>query len=109
MTRGAGPLPEPAAALPDGLVAYKRTPDFTQDSVPAALLKAHATKEGVWGRIRVTHGELLYRVLDPRREPREALLTPDRPGLIEPTILHEVQLRATTRFFVEFFREPGAA
>jgi tellurite resistance-related uncharacterized protein len=100
---GASPL-EPASAIPKDLVLYKRTPEFTRDTLPAGLARAHSTKEGVWGRIQVAEGELIYRVVDPRRQRRTIALTPTRPGVIEPTILHEVEARADTRFAVEFFR-----
>jgi tellurite resistance-related uncharacterized protein len=90
----------PAAAAP-----YKRTPEFTESSVPGGLLKAHCTKGGVWATIHVIEGELLYRVTDPRHPLQETVLTPDGPpGLVEPTILHEVEPRGTVRFYVEFHR-----
>ncbi len=103
-----GELREPASAIPAELVLYKQTPEFTELTVPAALLRAHSTKEGVWGRIQVTEGELIYRIADPRRREREIPLRPDHPGVIEPTILHQVQPRGATRFFVEFFREASS-
>jgi tellurite resistance-related uncharacterized protein len=101
-----GTLREPASSVPADLVLYKRTPDFTEQTVPAGLLRAHSTKDGVWGRIQVAEGELIYLIVDPRREEREITLRADHPGVIEPTILHQVQLRGVTRFFVEFFRKP---
>ena len=98
-------LTRPAERLPDGLSAYRRTPEFTEETVPAALLSAHNTKAGVWGQIHVLEGELLYRVTDPRRTASETVLTPTSPpGTVEPTIAHEVQPRGRVRFFVEFYR-----
>jgi tellurite resistance-related uncharacterized protein len=94
---------EAAIVIPDGLVLYKRTAEFTQDTVPAGLLSAHSTKDGVWGRIQVVEGELNYRVLDPRRRWKETVLSPDLAGVVEPTILHDVTARGPTRFYVEFF------
>ena len=95
----------PATILPDFVEGYRQTDSFTEASVPAALRKAHCTKQGVWGLIRVTEGELIYRVLDPRRVPTELILRPDRaPGVVEPTILHEVEPHGAVRFHVEFFR-----
>jgi tellurite resistance-related uncharacterized protein len=94
----------PASVIPEGLRPYKRTPEFTTETIPAALLRAHSTKEGVWGRIHVLEGELVYGVVDARREKREVVLAPTCAGVIEPTMLHEVQPRGGTRFFVEFFR-----
>lgn len=92
------------------LQPYKRTAEFTEATIPAGLLRAHSTKEGVWGRIHMLEGRLLYRVCDPRRPASEAVLTPDaEPGLIEPTILHEVEAQGPVRFFVEFLRPADEA
>jgi tellurite methyltransferase len=46
--------------LPDGFAPYKRTPTFTEATVPRGLLETHSTKEGVWGLIHVVEGELEY-------------------------------------------------
>ncbi len=108
MTRGADPEragAPPANMLPSGLSPYRRTDIFTQDTVPAGLLKAHSTKAGIWGLIHVVEGELTYRIVDGRRAAAERILTPaTQPGLVEPEILHEVAPRGAVRFFVEFHR-----
>ena len=91
-------------SLPDAVVAYKRTPEFSATTVPAALLRAHNTKPGVWARIVVIEGQLLYRILEPGIE--ELQLSPGIDGVIEPQVLHEVALSPDTRFYVEFLREP---
>jgi tellurite resistance-related uncharacterized protein len=91
--------------LPDGVQSYRRTAVFTQDTVPAGLLKAHSTRDGVWALINVLEGELIYRVTDPRRPASQRVLTPGTlPGVIEPTILHAVEPLGPVRFFVEFHR-----
>lgn len=90
--------------LPVGLTPYKRTPEFTEATIPAGLLKAHATNKSVWGLIHVAEGELIYRVVDPRREPTELILSPSAPGVVEPEILHEIQPKGPVRFHVEFLR-----
>lgn len=100
-----GQVPEPASALPRGVEPYKRTPEFNQDTIPAGLLKAHATKDGVWGRICVTSGELVYTVTDSRRRTRALVLAPGNDGVVEPTILHHVRATGPVVFFVEFMRE----
>ena len=93
-------LPLPANARP-----YRRTAEFTEATVPAGLLKAHTTKEGAWALIHVLEGRLAYRVIAPRRLRSETVLTPDTPcGVVEPTILHEVEPLGPVRFFVEFHR-----
>jgi tellurite resistance-related uncharacterized protein len=95
-------------SLPPGLAPYKRTPEFTGDSVPAGLLRSHSTKDGVWGLIHVAEGRLAYRVTDARRAASERILTPEsEPGVVEPTILHEVEPLGPVRFHVEFHRAGG--
>lgn len=88
--------------LPDNVTHYKQTPEFTQDTVPAGLLAAHQTKAGTWGRIVVLAGELEYRILEP--ELQVILLNATTPGVVEPTVLHEVEPRGAVRFLVEFYR-----
>ena len=93
-------------SLPQGLLAYRRTPDFTETTVPKALLKAHTTKDGTWGLIHVLEGRLSYRIKDPRRPARQTILSPHEGlGVIEPTILHEVEPLGPVRFYVEFHRQ----
>jgi tellurite resistance-related uncharacterized protein len=78
---------EPASAarsLPDGLAFYRRTPEFMSGTIPAALLRDHNTKPGVWGLIHVTEGELRYCVTDPRRRPDMRLLSPGEPAGVDP-------------------------
>ena len=88
--------------LPPDVQRYKQTPEFDENSVPAGLLKAHQTKEGTWGRIVVLSGSLLYRILEPEIE--EIVLTEERFGVVEPTVLHEVSPQGSVRFYVEFLR-----
>ncbi|HKU99396.1 MAG TPA: DUF1971 domain-containing protein [Vineibacter sp.] len=85
--------------LPPGLVAYKRTPVFDQDSLPAALRRVHRTKRGVWALIHVLEGRLRYRILDPARE---MTLIPGAPGVVRPEQPHEVEPLGAMRMFVEF-------
>jgi tellurite resistance-related uncharacterized protein len=60
----------------------------------------------VWGKIVVLEGTLLYRILEPEVE--EILLSPDRYGVVEPTVRHEVEPLSGVRFYVEFHREKVA-
>jgi tellurite resistance-related uncharacterized protein len=96
------PLPPPDAT------PYQRTPEFTQATVPPGLLRAHATKAGAWGLIHVLEGRLAYRITDPRRPASELILTPGgEPGIVEPTLVHEVEPLGPVRFYVEFLRAPA--
>ncbi|MEI4508660.1 DUF1971 domain-containing protein [Sphingopyxis sp. CCNWLW253] len=91
--------------LPVGLTVYKRTPTFTEASVPRGLLADHSAKEGVWGLIRVEEGSLRYVVTDPRRDFAEHILAPGgEPGVVEPTIAHRVEPLGAVHFYVEFLR-----
>ena len=95
----------PASALPGDVRSYHRTAIFTRETVPAALLKAHSTKQGVWGLIHVLEGALRYVIVDERRAATEAILVADGPpGVGEPEILHHVEPLEAARFCVEFHR-----
>lgn len=91
--------------LPEGLVPYKRTPEFTEDTIPAGLRRQHTTKAGAWARIVVLSGTLRYRILCEPVEEHE--LTPELHGTVEPTVPHEVEPLGPVRFYVEFHRLPG--
>lgn len=89
-------------ALPSTVSPYRQTPVFDENSVPAGLLKSHSTKMGVWGKIIVLEGELLYRILEPDIE--DINLTPKTFGVVEPTVKHEVVPAQRVRFYVEFYQ-----
>lgn len=88
--------------LPDSVAPYKKTPEFTEGTVPVGLLKDHQTKEGVWGKIVVLEGDLEYTIIEPGLE--IVALSASVYGVVEPTILHHVTPKGKVRFFVEFYR-----
>ena len=87
--------------LPEAAKPYRRTPTFTETTVPAGLLKDHKTAAGVWGVINVLSGVLSFRRPD---DPDAVLLTPGRPGIVEPEALHAVRPVGGVSFYVEFWR-----
>lgn len=89
-------------ALPNNVSPYKRTPEFTEDTVPAGLLRAHQTKGSVWAKIVVLEGRLQYTINEPEKE--VTVLDSNTFGVIEPTVLHEVKPLGPVRFYVEFHR-----
>lgn len=89
-------------SLPSNARVYKTTPRFTQDTVPAGLLKAHSTRAGVWGRVVVSEGRLRFRRLQGAAQ--EQLLTAGQHVVVQPQELHEVQPDPTVVFHVEFLR-----
>ena len=91
-------------SLPPDVEVYRRTREFSEATLPDGLRHRHATARGVWGRIRVVEGRLRYRILEP--EPREQVLSPELPGVVEPGVPHEVEPLGAVRFFVEFLRVP---
>lgn len=88
--------------LPDHVVHYKSTSEFSADTMPAGLLRSHTTAAGVWGRITILEGSLLYRITEPALE--ELVLTPGRHGVVEPQVKHEVEVIGPVRFQVDFHR-----
>ena len=87
--------------LPDGLAPYKRTPEFTETTAPAGLLKDHKLAAGVWGVIHVISGRLRY-VIPSRRE--DVVLSPGLDGIVVPETPHHVAPEGSVRFYVEFWR-----
>lgn len=89
--------------MPQGFAPYKRTPTFTRESVPAALLRRHDTKAGTWASIHVVSGELEY------FEPTEAgetrlLLGSGEQVTVAAQREHRVALSTEAAFFIEFWR-----
>jgi tellurite resistance-related uncharacterized protein len=104
---GLAPEPATTALLPSACQPYRRTPVFTEATVPSALLRSHRTAPGTWALIRVLGGRLLYRVLDPCSERTRSERTLDpwgAPGLVEPGVPHEVAPLGPVRFQVEFYK-----
>ncbi len=87
--------------LPAGLTAYKRTPVFTEKTVPKGLLKDHNTKAGVWGQIHVESGQLKYIIPS---KGKSHLLTPGIVGTVMPDERHHIEPVGPVQFFVEFWR-----
>lgn len=85
--------------LPASVRPYKRSPVFTESTMPAGLRRRHCTKRGVWGVIRVIDGRLRYRVLD---SGAESILDSGHPGVALPQQFHEVEPLGPVHFFIEF-------
>ena len=90
------------STLPGGVSRYAKSPEFTEQTIPAKLQALHRTEASTWGKIVVLEGKLLYRLLEP--EFRETELSSERPGIIEPGVAHEIEATSRVRFYVEFYR-----
>ena len=84
---------------------YASSPVFDEASLPAALRKAHTTKAGVWGVIRVLEGCVRYRI---ESQERDVVLSPGTPGLVRPQEPHHVEPVGPMRMQVEFYDHPPA-
>ena len=87
---------------PEGCVAFRRTPEFDETTLPAGLKSDHATKRGVWARIRVVHGVLCYYAGPPIH--RSFRVDPASSAVIVPEVPHRVEAEDRVRFFIEFSR-----
>jgi tellurite resistance-related uncharacterized protein len=79
---------------------YKATPIFDNCTLPDKLCKAHQTKAGTWGIIRVIEGSLRYVIEDTGKV---HILTPSCPGIVLPEQLHHVEPLGEMRMRVEFY------
>ncbi|XYI03824.1 DUF1971 domain-containing protein [Sorangium sp. So ce1128] len=64
-----------------------------------------ATRPGVWGVTHIVSGQLGYRI--DRLGGREMLLDPERPWIVAPEGLHQVDPDGPVRFFMEFHCTTG--
>jgi tellurite resistance-related uncharacterized protein len=92
--------------LPDGLEHVRTTPVFDNESVPPGLLAAHRIAEGVWGRLVVHSGSLLFRFEDTRETGR--FIAASEHMIIPPGRAHRIELGdEPTTFAIEFHRRAG--
>ncbi len=87
--------------LPDNYVAYRRTPEFDETTIPAGLRRNHSTRAGVWAKIVVPRGALRYRVESLQADFE---LSQSRPGIVVPEVVHHVEPIGEVLCYVEFYR-----
>ena len=85
--------------MPDSFIAYKRTPVFTEESVPDALRKDHQRKSvsGQKYRFRKENFDIAY---PPFMRTWNCLQ--DKIGIVVPEVLHNVEPLGTTVFLSNF-------
>lgn len=89
---------------PEAAVRYKSTPIFTELTIPKALRQEHRTKAGVWGRIRILEGTLLYEVLAPSHQ--TFTLDTKSTAFIVPEVPHRVEKNRRVIFQLDFLKVP---
>jgi tellurite resistance-related uncharacterized protein len=88
------------AELPDSLRLVRSSLEWNAQSVPAALLRAHRLASGMWGRIAVHEGQL--RFVASTEPALDIVCGPGTSQAIPPDVEHEVELRGTVRFTIDF-------
>lgn len=93
-----------APVLPEGLELVRTTDVFDNDSVPAGLLRAHRVAKGVWGRLVVHTGSVVFAFEDAPDDP--FTIGSGETMVIPPGRRHHVELPTPATFAVEFHRMP---
>ena len=91
------------------LIAYKRMPLWTKDTMPEAVQRKHNTKVGTWGKITVLKGKLKFVELTEDGEEVASYIFEagaDNP-MVQPQAWHRVEaLTDDVEWFLEFYCEP---
>ncbi|MBI1181371.1 MAG: DUF1971 domain-containing protein [Alphaproteobacteria bacterium] len=87
--------------MPDTVRAYQKTQIFTDRTTPGMMKNDHRVRSGVWAKIVVQKGEVVYEI--PERD-ETATLTPDAPGVIEPLVTHRILPKPGSKFYLEYYR-----
>ena len=95
--------------MPEQLIAYKRMPLWTKDTMPEAVQRKHNTKVGTWGKITVLKGKLKFVELTEDGEEVASHVFEagaDNP-MAQPQAWHRVEaLTDDVEWFLEFYCEP---
>ena len=95
--------------MPEKLIAYKRMPLWTKDTMPEAVQRKHNTKVGTWGKITVLKGKLKFVELTEDGEEVASHVSEagaDNP-MAQPQAWHRVEaLTDDVEWFLEFYCEP---
>ena len=95
--------------MPEKLIAYKRMPLWTKDTIPEAVQRKHNTKVGTWGKITVLKGKLKFVELTEDGEEVASHVFEagaDNP-MAQPQAWHRVEaLTDDVEWFLEFYCEP---
>ncbi|WP_394404735.1 SAM-dependent methyltransferase TehB [Streptococcus sp. 20-1249] len=91
------------------LVAYKRMPVWTKETVPTEITHKHNTQVGTWEKIKVLKGQIKFEALSDEGEATDTFVFDRRLDIpmVEPQAWHRViPLTDDTEFFMEFFCQP---
>ena len=91
--------------LPADLIEARHTPLFDAQSLPPGLAVSHRTT--VWATLHVQTGSVRYIDLE-GPSPRDVRLVAGESSVIVPGVEHSVEPSTDAKFFIQFYREPGA-
>jgi len=86
--------------MPDGLAQLRTAGPWDEVMLPNALQHSHRTGKAVWAIVKVTAGEVRFRM--ETSPPLEARLVAGTQQVIPPEVPHEVMLVGPMRLVVEF-------
>ena len=84
--------------LPKNVKLYKEK-IFNNKNVPIFFLSEHSTKNKVWGVLTILKGEIKYTI-----GKEEYLLNTKKQGIIEPTVIHHIELLGEVEFKIGFYK-----
>ena len=87
--------------LPEAVRAYQKTQIFTDKTTPGMMKNDHRVRSGVWAKIVVQKGEVIYEV--PERN-ESTTVTADSPAIVEPLVTHRILPQSGARFYLEYYR-----
>ena len=95
--------------MPEKLIAYKRMPLWTKDTMPEAVQRKHNTKVGTWGKITVLKGKLKF--VELTEDGEEVASHVFEAGADNPMAQPQAWLRVEAltddvEWFLEFYCEP---
>lgn len=91
--------------LPPEVEPYRTIGPFDAETLPAGLRRTHSLKEGSWGRIDLTQGELLF-VWEDDQDGEERLCAPAEL-VVPPQAPHHVAPVGQIELTITFYRKPG--
>jgi tellurite resistance-related uncharacterized protein len=87
--------------LPETVRAYQKTQIYTDKTTPGMMKNDHRVRSGVWAKIMVQKGEVIYEVPDRNQT---VTATAESPVIIEPLVTHRILPRTGARFYLEYYR-----
>lgn len=94
-------------ALPDDVELVRTTDEWTPQSAPVGLRRAHRVADGVWGRLVVRSGSVDFVFED---EPDHVItVRAGQSQVIPPQLPHHVEFTGEATFAIEFHRRPREA